>query len=219
MSRVETRAKADASRARDPAATRARILAAAVEEFAARGFAGARVAAIAEAAGANKRMLYHYFGNKDGLYVAVLEHVYDRARSAEQALDLEQLPPFEAMERMVGFTFDSFVEDRTFIRLLNDENLNQARYLKRSAKVPKLHSPLIGMIELILRRGMDAGLFRRDADPLELWISIAALSYFYFSNIYTLSTIFGRDLGASPALQERREHVVSVIMGYLRPEK
>lgn len=186
-------------------------------EFAANGFAGGRVAAIADASGANKRMLYHYFGSKEGLYVAVLEHVYDRARSAEQALELEELPPIEAMERMVGFTFDSFVEDRSFIRLLNDENLNQARYLKRSSRVPKLHSPLIGMIERILTRGAAAGLFRPGVDPLELWISIAALSYFYFSNIYTLSTIFDRDLGAPPALQERRDHVVGVIMGYLRP--
>jgi TetR/AcrR family transcriptional regulator len=202
---------------RDPVATRARILAAAVEEFAHNGFAGARVAAIAETAGANKRMLYHYFGSKDGLYVAVLEHVYDRARSAEHDLDLEQLPPVEAMRRMVGFTFDSFVGDRSFIQLLNDENLNEARYLKQSARIPKLHSPLIGMIERILDRGTAAGLFRDGTDPTQLWISIAAISYFYFSNIYTLSTIFGRDLGEASALAERREHAIAVILGYLRP--
>jgi TetR/AcrR family transcriptional regulator len=202
---------------RDPDATRAKILAAALHEFAQKGFAGARVDAIADRSRANKRMIYHYYGDKEGLFVAVLEAAYDRARSAEQALNLEHMPPDAAMRRMVEFTFDSFVKDRTFIQLLNNENLYKARHLKKSARVRQMHSPLIGMIGGILRRGEAAGIFRGGVDPTQLWISIAALGYFYFSNIHTLSTIFGRDLEDDEALAERRNHIVELVLESLRP--
>lgn len=201
---------------RDPDATRAKILAAAWHEFAQKGFAGARVDAIADRSRVNKRMIYHYYGDKEGLFVAVLEAAYDRVRSAEQALDLEHMEPDAAMRRMVEFTFDSFVEDRTFIQLLNNENLHKARHLKKSARVRQMHSPLIGMIGGILKRGEAAGAFRGGVDPTQLWISIAALGYFYFSNIHTLSTIFGRDLEDEKALAERKRHVVELVLGSLR---
>jgi TetR/AcrR family transcriptional regulator len=202
---------------RDPDATKARILAAAWHEFAQKGFAGARVDAIATRSGANKRMIYHYYGDKDGLFVAVLEAAYDRVRSAELALDLAHMEPAAAMRRMVEFTFDSFVKDRTFIQLLNNENLYKARHLKKSARVRQMHSPLIGMIDGILRRGEAAGVFRGGVDPTQLWISIAALGYFYFSNIHTLSTIFGRDLADASALAERRAHIVQLVLHSLQP--
>ncbi len=202
---------------RDPDATRAKILAAAWHEFAHKGFAGARVDAIADRSRVNKRMIYHYYGDKERLFVAVLEAAYDRVRSAEQALDLEHMAPEAAMQRMVEFTFDSFVGDRTFIQLLNNENLYKARHLKKSARVRQMHSPLIGMIGGILRRGEAAGVFRGGVDPAQLWISIAALGYFYFSNIHTLSTIFGRDLEDEAALAERRSHIVGLVLDGLRP--
>lgn len=202
---------------RDPGATRARILAAAWHEFAQKGFAGARVDAIADRSGANKRMIYHYFGDKEGLFVAVLEAAYDRVRTAEQELDLVRMEPVAAMRRMVEFTFDSFVKDRSFIQLLNNENLYKARHLKKSTRVTRMHSPLIGMIDDILRRGAAAGVFRSGVDPVQLWISIAALGYFYFSNIHTLSTIFERDFSAASALSERRSHVIQLVLDSLRP--
>jgi TetR/AcrR family transcriptional regulator len=201
---------------RDPDATRAKILAAAWHDFAQKGFAGARVDAIATRAGANKRMIYHYFGDKEGLFVAVLEAAYDRVRSAELALDLVHMEPVAAMCRMVEFTFDSFVKDRTFIQLLNNENLYKARHLKKSARVRQMHSPLIGMIDGILKRGEAAGVFGGGVDAVQLWISIAALGYFYFSNIHTLSTIFGRDLEDRKALADRRRHVVEFVLDSLR---
>jgi TetR/AcrR family transcriptional regulator len=204
---------------RDPDATKSNILAAAWHEFAQKGFAGARVDAIAARSGANKRMIYHYYGDKEGLFVAVLEAAYDRVRSAEQALDLEHMEPIAAMRRMVEFTFDSFVKDRSFIQLLNNENLYKARHLRKSARVPRMHSPLIGMIDGILQRGVQAGVFRRGVDPTQLWISIAALGYFYFSNIHTLSTIFDRDLADPKALAERRAHVVQLVLDALRPAR
>jgi TetR/AcrR family transcriptional regulator len=204
---------------RDPDATKSKILAAAWHEFAQKGFAGARVDAIAARSGANKRMIYHYFGDKEGLFVAVLEAAYDRARSAEQALDLQHMEPVAAMRRMVEFTFDSFVKDRSFIQLLNNENLYKARHLKKSTRVTRMHSPLIGMIDGILQRGVAAGVFRAGVDPTQLWVSIAALGYFYFSNIHTLSTIFERDFADAAALAERREHVIRLVLDSLRPDR
>jgi TetR/AcrR family transcriptional regulator len=205
------------ARPRDPARTKASILAAATTEFSSRGFAGAGIDAIATRAGANKRMIYHYFGNKRGLWLAVLEAAYERARSAEQDLDLAALTPEAAMRHLVAFTFDSFIGDRTFINLLNSENLHQARHLKESSRVRDMHSPLIGMIGAILGRGAAEGVFRRGVDPAQLWISIAGVCYFYFSNIFTLSVILDRDLHAAPQLAERREHVVDLVLAALRP--
>jgi len=202
---------------RDSAATAAAILAAATKEFATYGFGGGRVDRIAERAGVNKRMIYHHYGHKRGLYLAVLEQAYHKERSAEQTLELEALEPREAMRRLIEYTFDSFVKDRSFIKLLNDENLHKAAHLKRSKRIAEMHSPLIGIMRGILERGAAAGVFRHDVHPTQTWISIAAISYFYFSNIYTLSTIFRRDLDAPEAREARRRHVVDVILAYLRP--
>jgi TetR/AcrR family transcriptional regulator len=204
-------------RGRDSAATAAAILAAATKEFAAYGFGGGRVDRIAERAGVNKRMIYHHYRHKRGLYLAVLEQAYHKERSAEQKLELDALKPREAMQRLIEYTFDSFVKDRSFIKLLNDENLHKAAHLKRSRRIAEMHSPLIAIMQGILERGADAGAFRRDVDPLQTWISIAAISYFYFSNVYTLSTIFRRDFDAPSAREARRRHVVDLVLSYLRP--
>jgi TetR/AcrR family transcriptional regulator len=202
---------------RDSAATAASILAAATNEFAAYGFGGGRVDRIAERAGVNKRMIYHHYGHKQGLYLAVLEQAYSRERSAEQTLELEALAPREAMKRLIEYTFDSFVKDRSFIKLLNDENLHKAANLKRSKRIAEMHSPLIAIMQGILERGAEAGTFRKSVDPLQTWISIAAVSYFYFSNIFTLSTIFKRDFDRPDAREARRRHVVDLVLSYLRP--
>lgn len=204
-------------RTRDSTGTAASILAAATREFATHGFGGGRVDRIAARAGVNKRMIYHYYGDKRGLYLAVLEQAYQKARTAEQKLALDALEPTEAMRRLVEYTFDSFVKERSFIKLLNDENLHKAANLKRSKRIAEMHSPLIAIVQGILQRGAEAGVFRRDADPMQTWISIAAVSYFYFSNLYTLSTIFRRDFDAPAERDARRRHVVDLILSSLRP--
>jgi TetR/AcrR family transcriptional regulator len=206
-----------ARKVRDSAATAAAILGAATKEFASHGFGGGRVDRIAERAGVNKRMIYHHYAHKRGLYLAVLEQAYHKERSAEQKLELDALEPREAMQRLIEYTFDSFVKDRSFIKLLNDENLHKAANLKRSKRIAEMHSPLIEIMRGILERGAEAGVFRCDVDPLQTWISIAAISYFYFSNIYTLSTIFRRDFDAPAAREARRQHVVDLVLSYLRP--
>jgi TetR/AcrR family transcriptional regulator len=214
---TEASPQAPARRTRDSAATAAAILAAALNEFAASGFSGGRVDRIAERAGVNKGMIYHHYGSKEGLFLAVLEHAYERARSSELKLHLDELPPAEAMARLVEFTFDSFAKDRSFIKLLNDENLHAAVHLKQSRRIAEMHSPLLANMRKILAAGSTQGVFRSDLDPMQTWISIAAVSYFYFSNIYTLSTIFRRDFDTRQAHALRRQHVVDLILSALKP--
>lgn len=202
---------------RDPERTRARIMEAATHEFATKGLGGARIADIATRAGANKRMLYHYFGDKEALFLAVLEHAYAAIRTRERALELEHLPPEAAMRRLVETTWDHFIEHPEFLTLLGSENLHQARHIKRSTRIREMHSPLADMLRDILRRGEVAGTFRAGVDPVELYITIAGLGWFHLSNRHTLSVIFERDLEAPAALARRRAHMVEVVLGYLRP--
>jgi AcrR family transcriptional regulator len=202
---------------RAPERTREQILQAAIREFADKGLGGARVDAIAARSGANKRMLYHYFGNKADLFLAVLERIYDDIRHAETKLHLEQLAPVAAMRRLVEFSFSYFIANPHFIPLLNSENLHRARHLKRSKRIREMHSPLVEMISRMLERGQRSGEFRRDVDPVQLYVSIAALGYFYFANIHTLSTIFRRNLSEPRRIAQRRRHAADMVLGYLRP--
>jgi TetR/AcrR family transcriptional regulator len=196
--------------------TREAILAAAQQEFAAKGLSGARVDEIARKARANKRMIYHYFDSKEGLYLAALERVYEGLRGAERQLDLAHLEPETAIRRLIEFNFDYSRAHPELISLLNNENLHRARLLRRSRKVRNLHSPLVRLIEDILRRGVAKGVFRRGLDPVELYITIAAVGYFYLSNNWTLSVIFGRDLSSDAACRRRKEHNVDMILKSLR---
>ncbi len=210
-------AKRAGGNARDPERTRAVILAAATGEITEKGLGGARVDEIAERAGVNKRMIYHYFGDKDGLYLAVLEAAYAAIRSEEIKLDLGKRDPIEGMRELVQFTWSYYRNHPEFLSLLATENLHRSAYLKRSKKIRELHSPLVGMIGDLLQRGAKAKVFRKDVDPVDLYISIAALGFFYMSNRYTLSTIFGRDLTAPQYLDARGKHLLDVVLSYLRP--
>ncbi|MBS3850471.1 TetR/AcrR family transcriptional regulator [Devosia sp. J2-20] len=205
-----------AKRVRDSARTKAEILVAGRAEFAERGFEGARVDAIAALAGANKRLLYHYYGNKEELYRAVLLDAYQEIRRGERALSLDQFGPAEAMDRLVRFTFRHFLANPWFPRLLNTENIENARFLKTMTDIQALHSPLVGQITTIVERGAEIGVFRRDVDPVQLYISIAALGFFYVSNMATLSVIFARDLSGIDMVQEREAQAVQMVLDYLR---
>jgi AcrR family transcriptional regulator len=202
---------------RDPQRTSAAILAAAVAEFMEKGFGGARVNTIAARAKINKRMLYHYFGDKEALYFAVLEGVYVSIRSAEAKLHLLDRDPIEGMRELVAFTWRYFLDHPEFLSLLATENLHRAKYLKRSARVVDLHSPLIDGMADLLRRGAANGQFRPNTDPVRIYISIAALGFFYLSNRWTLSTIFRRELATEGELESWGNHIVDVVLSYLRP--
>jgi AcrR family transcriptional regulator len=201
---------------RDPERTRGAILAAATQEFSANGLTGARVDAIAKRARVNKRMIYHYFGGKDGLYLAVLEETYAAIRAAELDLHLVDRDPADGMRELVLFTWRYFLAHPEFLSLLGTENLHKAAYLKRSKRIRELHSALVGTISTLLERGAAARVFRDGVDPVELYITIAALGFFYLSNRHTLSIIFGRDLSAPKSITLRGEHIVDVVLGYLK---
>jgi AcrR family transcriptional regulator len=200
---------------RDPEGMRLRILQAAKQEFSAHGIGGARVDRIAEKAGANKRMLYYHVGNKEDLYLAVLEGAYEKIRAEERELDLEHLDPPQAIERLIDFTWNYFIRNPEFLALLNTENLAKAKNLKRSTKVKSMHSPFVEMIRDVVQRGVASGDFRVAVDPVQLYISIAALGFFYLSNSATLSVIFGRDLLAREARDERLQHMVALVLAAL----
>ncbi len=204
-------------RPRDAATTRASLLAAALEEFCANGFDGARTATIARRAGFNIRMIYHYFGNKEGLYIAALERVYEQLRSEEEKLDLLHLDAVEGMTALVRFTFDHMLEHQEFIHMIGAENIQRGRFLKQSSLVPRAALPLVNAIRDLLERGQSAGVFRSGVDPVQLYISILSLSYVHISNRHTLSITFGHDLGDADWLSARRSHACDVILGYLRP--
>ena len=194
---------------------RLRILEAAKQEFANHGLAGARVDRIAAKADANKRMLYYHVGNKEDLYLAVLEGAYEKIRAEERELDLEHLEPSEAIRRLIEFTWNYFLRNPEFLALLNTENLARAKHLKRSTKVKSMHSPFVEMIRTVVNRGVASGDFQVAVDPVQLYISIAALAFFYLSNSATLSVIFGRDLLSQEAKDERLDHMVGLVLAAL----
>ncbi len=200
---------------RDSEWTKAQLLDAARLEFSEKGLSGARVNDIAARASVNKQMLYYYFGDKEGLYCAVLNHAYEEIRARENELDLASLAPVAAMERFIGFTFDYLTENRYFVALLNDENIHKARHILDSEYLQGLHARLQETIGDILTRGEREGVFRPNVDPIDLYISIASLCYFYYSNIHTLSAIFGRDLSDRSATHHRRQHVIDFVGAYL----
>jgi len=213
----ERRANGKRPQRRNPEATRQKLLAAARREFADSGLAGARVDEIAARAGVNKQLVYHYFGDKDALYLAVLEWVYEEIRAQERKLNLEGLPPEQAIKKLIEGSFDHLAAHPDFIVLLNDENRGGARHVRNSSRLEAMHSPLVSLVSKILSEGVRKGVFRKGINPVQLYISIAGLSYFFFSNNPTLSAIFGKDFSLPSERRARRHHVVDLVMQSLRP--
>lgn len=214
---VAQRTTGDGRQKRDPVATRRKLLVAARREFAKSGLAGARVDEIAARAGVNKQLVYHYFGDKDALYLAVLEWVYEELRAQERELNLTGLLPDKAIRKLIESSFDHLAAHPDFIVLLNDENRGGAKHIRGSRKLRAMHSPLVSMVSTILTQGVKTGVFRKGVNPVQLYISIAGLSYFFFSNTPTLSAIFGKDFTSAAARRMRRKHVVDLVMLALRP--
>ncbi len=202
---------------RDAAGTREKILKVGIKEFCANGYGGARTARIARRANCNIRMIYHYFGSKEALYIAALERVYTEIRAREEDLDLYRLDPVEGIAALVKFTFDHMAQHQDFVQLATIENIQRGKYLKRSKSVPKATALFIEAISDLLRRGRKDGSFREDVDPVQLYISILALSYVHLSNKFTLSITYGENLQDPGWLAARRQHVQDMVLGYLRP--
>ena len=202
-------------RQRDADRSQNTILVAARGEFAEHGLGGARMERIAQVAGVDKRLIYYYFSDKDALFQAVLEQAYRDIRAAEHELHLLDLPPADALRRLVEFTWNYYLEHPEFLTLLNSANLHKARHLQDAQRVRELNSPVVQTLGDILERGRREGTLRGGIDPVQLYVSIAALCWFYLSNKHTLSAIFDRDLMAPKARQQRLSHMVDVILGYV----
>jgi AcrR family transcriptional regulator len=199
-------------RARDPEATRLRILAAAKAEFARKGLGGARVDDIALRAKSNKRMMYHYFGNKEELFRIVLEEAYGDIRAAEAKLELNRLDPVEALRKLIAFTWKYYLDNPEFITLVNSENLHRARHIKDSARIREMSRPFVERMRHLLERGAAAGLFRKGLDPVQINITIAAIGYYYLTNRFTGSIVFERDLMSERALAERLDFNIRTVL-------
>lgn len=202
-------------RARDADRSQTQILAAARDEFAEHGLGGARMDRIAERAAVDKKLIYYYFENKDRLFQAVLEEAYRGIRQAEQQLHLADLTPAEALRALTAFTWNYYLEHPEFLTLLGSANLHRGRHLQDSTRARAVNSPLIETLAEVLERGRRSGVFRGGVDPMQLYISIAGLSWFYLGNRHTLAAIFGRNLMSPKARAERLSHMCDVILGYV----
>lgn len=181
----------------DGGAIRQNILAAAIRVFADRGLGGARIKAISKAAKSNDRMIYYYFGSKEKLYIEVLETLYRNMTDAERDLALDLADPLDALRRLVRFTMEHYIKHPEMIAVLNNENLHRGRHVSKAKSLKRLSSPALALIEKIVGRGIELEVFRADLDPMQLYISIMALNYFYVSNRWTLTAFLGRDLMAT----------------------
>jgi AcrR family transcriptional regulator len=204
------------SRTNDPERTMAGILEVALREFADKGLSGARIDEIAAATRTSKRMIYYYFGSKEGLYLAVLEHSYREMRRIEGELMLDNLPPEDALRRLVEFTFDHHVAHEDYIRIVMNENIERGKYLAQSQIIQELNVPAISAIGRLYERGLAAGVFRAGLDPVDIHASISALTFFNVSNQYSFGQIFKRDLSASAARALRRANIVEMVVRFVR---
>jgi len=204
-------------RTRDPEQTRRDILDAAFAEFAAKGLSGARVDEIAARTRTTKRMIYYYFGSKEGLYAAVLEEHYGGIRDAEGALDLDAMQPEDALRRLIEVTFDYHVAHPGFVRLVAVENIHEARHVKASPAIPRRNAAIIETVARLLARGEAAGVFRAGLDPLDLHLLLNGFCYYRMSNRHTLTTIFGRDIGSAAATAAHRRMITEAVLRYVRP--
>ena len=202
-------------RTQDPEGTRLNIIDVASEEFALNGLSGARIDEIAAKTRASKRMIYYYFGDKEGLYLAVLENAYRKVREGEAKLDIDGLSPLDALRRLVEFTFDHHHKHEDFIRMVMIENIHHAEYLEKSQVIRQLNVTAIGTIETLYERGVKEGLFRRGLDPLELHWQISALCFFNVSNRATFSRLFGRDLSSARAQASLKRNAVDMVLRHI----
>ncbi|MEX0628000.1 MAG: TetR/AcrR family transcriptional regulator [Cucumibacter sp.] len=200
------------ARSQDPHGTRQDIIEIASEEFALNGLAGARIDEIAARTRSSKRMIYYYFGDKEGLYVKALESAYRLVREGESKLDVDGLSPIDALKALVEFTFEHHSKHEDFIRMVMIENIHHGEYLEKSDVIRDLNVTAIGTIENVYARGVAEGSFRKGLDPLELHWQISALCFFNVSNRATFSKIFGRDMGATKVQSSLKKRVVDMVM-------
>jgi AcrR family transcriptional regulator len=199
----------------DPEQTKRNILEVAKKEFSLMGLAGARVDAIAEQTQTTKRMLYYYFGSKEGLYEAVLERAYGDIRDLEQNLHIDELEPVEGMQRLVEFTFDYHDRHRDFVRLVTIENIHGAKYLERLQNLRGRNASVIRTLEDLLQRGAQAGTFREEIDPIDLHMMMSSMCFYRVANRSTFGAGFGRDPSHPRLRSKHRAMIVEAILRFV----
>ena len=200
-----------------PEANRASIVAAAIAEFASRGFKGASMDQIAARTNTTRGLINYYFGSKEKLYLAVLERVYGEIRDAEKELELDHLAPVDAIRRIVEFTYDYYVAHEYFVRLVVAENQTRGAHMKRSPALRTVNRPIVDMLGTVIARGQADGDFRADLDPIDVHMAIAALGMFNVTNQYTFGAIFQRPMGAKGDVPGRSRVVADMILSWLLP--
>lgn len=200
---------------RDAQATREKILQMASKEFAAKGFDGARVDSIVARSKISKNLVYHYFDSKEALFIEVMERAYAAMRERQNELGLTGKSPVDDMRALVMHTIQHFIEQPEFILLLGTENLHKAEHIRKSKVIPAMFNPLKSALAEILERGKEQGVFRPDADWVDLYVSISGLGSYFISNRYTLSFVLGVDLAAPDRVASRLQHVPDMVMSYL----
>ena len=203
-------------RINDPERTRAEILRAAIDEFGEKGLAGARIDQIAAATKTSKRMIYYYFGSKDGLYLAALEQSYSQVRDRERQLQLDDMDPETALRCLATVMFDHHLDNESYIRIVMSENINRGRYLAQSKIIQQLNRPAITLMRTLYDRGVASGVFRPGLDATDIHASISALCFFNVSNRHTFGLIFQQDLQSPSYIANRRENIVQMVLRYVR---
>jgi AcrR family transcriptional regulator len=215
MSTAPAASEHSAERQRDAERTRNEILEVAAQEFADRGYTGARVDEIAARTRTTKRMIYYYFGGKRQLYVAVLEQAYTQIRSAERQVNVDHLDPVSAIRRLAEVTFDHHETHVDFVRLVMTENIHRAEHINQLPSLVHLNSPAIELINGILERGRAQSLFRDDVDATDVHMMISSYCFFRVANRHTFGAIFGRDM-VDPHLRDHYRRLLGdMIVSYL----
>jgi AcrR family transcriptional regulator len=196
--------------------SRANILAVATEEFSEKGLSGGRVDEIAERTQTSKRMIYYYFGSKEGLYEAVLEKCYANVRQIDTSLELDAMAPLNALRQLVRVTFDFHNTNPDFVRLVMNENIHKGAHIGQVSSIKTRAKAVITMLQRLIERGVAANVFRSDLDPVELHMTISALCFYNVSNRYTFGRVFQRDLNSPGELAKRRETIVDIIERWCR---
>ncbi|MGD8105612.1 TetR family transcriptional regulator [Pantoea sp. FN0302] len=205
-----------AKRKNDPEGLKKRILEGALKAFAEYGMQGARLEQIADNAQTTKRMVVYHFNNKENLYLAVLEQVYQQIREHETGLNLRELPPEEAIIRLVEESFDYHATHADFMRLVCSENLLRGRYISQSPRIKALNRSALDLLEDILTRGQQAGLFHRDVNTIDVHRLISSICVHHVSNRYTFNALFTPDNSEAESIKRNRQLAVTATLRYLR---
>jgi AcrR family transcriptional regulator len=201
---------------RDAERTKAALLDAAAIEFAEKGYASARVEDIAQRVGLTKRLVFYYFESKEKLYIAALESAYQHIRTQEAALGGASLPPREALARISAFTFDYYVAHPGFVRLVASENIEGGAFLAKSGLVRASNRGVIELLEEILERGRNEGIFRKDVGATDVHMTISSLAFFCIANRHTFGTLFDVDMNSSAFLEAKRAQIVDIVDRFVR---